>query len=328
MNEKLYYISDWDIKPGHYTFNRHRYPEAYIELGPWHILNFRDIQSEIKGSGNLIIANTPVNDELAKLHMISELIDNNEVYVGIEGTVWDWMDWPAAEQELYIDILDRAAGVLYSNEQDIKMMRLFAKNFLQAPPCTNQYLEQARSMPGEYVFITNPSKRYQRGMISHKLVYDSLPSTTPVYSMSYKRPASFNELLAFPDSYKLPGFQLLDYMNPDDFLSVVYNSKFGIDIHRDYSAGTIAVNFGSVGVPLIGNIELDTQREIFPDTSFEWNDYDGIKRCIQNLHNDIDFNLEVGRKALENVKQKYSSNIVVKKFMTDLDILRKSTKIK
>lgn len=323
MKQKVYYISDWNVAPGHYTYERHRYPQAYIELGPWHILNFKDIKQEIRGKGNLIIANTPVNDELRKLQMINELIPDNEVYIGIEGAVWDWCDWPAKEQELYVEMLAKADGVLYSNKCDINMMRVFATNFLQAPPCTNRCIESVRGTPGEYVFIVNPSKRYQRGMISHKLVYDSVPKNIPVYTLAYTRPVGFNELLAFPDSYTMPGFKLLNYMQHDDFLSTAYNSKFGVDIHRDYSAGTVSVDFGSIGVPLVGNIEIDTQREIFPDTSFEWNDYDNIKKCIHKLSTDIDFNLEVGQKALENTKQKYSSYIVVDKFMNDLSDMRK-----
>jgi hypothetical protein len=323
MKQKVYYISDWNVAPGHYTYERHRYPQAYIELGPWHILNFKDIKQEIKGKGNLIVANTPVNDELRKLQMINELIPDNEVYIGIEGAVWDWCDWPAKEQELYVEMLTKADGVLYSNKCDINMMRVFATNFLQAPPCTNRCIESVRETPGEYVFIVNPSKRYQRGMISHKLVYDSVPKNIPVHTLAYNRPVGFNELLAFPDSYTMPGFKLLNYMQHDDFLSTAYSSKFGVDIHRDYSAGTVSVDFGSIGVPLVGNIEIDTQREIFPDTSFEWNDYDNIKKCIHKLSTDIDFNLEVGQKALENTKQKYSSYIVVDKFMNDLSDMRK-----
>ena len=323
MEQKVYYISDWDVAPGYYTYEKHRYPQAYIELGPWHILNFKDVKQEIKGKGNLIIANTPVNDELRKLHIINELIPDNEVYIGIEGTVWDWCDWPAKEQELYVEMLSNAKGVLYSNKCDIKMMSVFATNFLQAPPCTNRCIESVREVPGDYVFVVNPSKRYQRGMISHKLVYDSVPKDIPVYTLAYNRPSGFNELLAFPDSYTMPGFKLINYMQHDDFLSTAYSSKLGVDIHRDYSAGTVSVDFGSIGVPLVGNIELDTQREIFPDTSFEWNDYSSIKKCIHKLSTDVDFNLEVGRKALQITKQKYSSHVVVAKFMSDLDDMRK-----
>lgn len=321
LNKKTYYISDWDITPGTYQFENHRYPQAYIELFPWHILNFKDIKQEITGSNNTIIANTPVHNEFIKLQQIYELVNDNDVFVGIEGAVWDWTEWPAREQELYIKILDKSAGVLYSNECDKKMMEIFASKFIQAPPCTNQFLETPREITGRYVFIVNPSKRYQRGMISHKLVHDTVNTSIPVYTMKYQRPAT-SELLSFPDSYTMPGFTQLDYMSHDKFLEVAYNSKFGIDIHRDYSAGTIAVNFGSIGVPLIGNIELDAQREIFPDTSFVWNDYNAIKKCIRLLCDDIEFSREVSKKALENTKNKYASQIVVNKFIDDFNKLK------
>ena len=326
-NQKVYYISDWDIKPGHYTFERHRYPQAYIELGPWHILNFKDIDTEIKGKNNLIIANTPVRDELTKLHLINNLIADNEVYIGVEGSIWDWCDWPAAEQQLYVEMLAKADGVLVSNLKDMEMLSAFSSKFVQASPCTNRCLEAPRDHLGDYVFLVNPSKRYQRGMISHKLVYDSVPENLQVYTLAYNRPTKFDELLAFPDSYTMPGFKLVNYMEHNQFLATTFNSRFGVDIHRDYSAGTVSVDFGSVGVPLVGNIELDTQRNIFPDTSFEWNDYESIKKCINLLSKDNDFCLEVGAKALENTKQKYSSHLVVRKFMEDLTELRNSNKL-
>jgi len=318
MDRKIYYISDWHINPGHYTFDRHRYPQAYIELGPWHILNFKDINQEIKGKGNLIIANTPVHDELRKLRLISELMDDNEVYIGIEGAVWDWLDWPASDQELYIEILAKSKGVLHSNVYDVKMMKVFASNFLQAPPCTNYFIEKPREQVGEYVFIVNPCKGYQRGMIPHKLVYDSVPKEVPVYTMHYDRTPHLGRGLPLPDSYSMPGFQKLNRMPHDEFMSTVYNSKFGVDIHRDFSAGQTAVDFGSLGVPLVGNIELDAQREIFPDISFEWSDYDNFKKYIKLLSVDEEFCKEIGQKALENTIQKYSSNIIVNKFMSDL----------
>jgi hypothetical protein len=321
-NKKHYYITDWVISPGNYTFNKHRFPQAYIELASWYILNWKDIPNVIKGEDNIIIANTPVNDELAKLQIIDNLMQKNKVYLVQEGTVWDWFDWPAAEQELYVKLLSNTEGFLYSNEYDKNVLSVFTSNFIKVPPCTNYFTESVREKVGDYVFLVNPNKRYQRGMISHKLVYDAVPKEVPVYTMAYNRPVNFNELLAFPDSYTMPGFNLLPYMQHDEFLSTVYNCKFGVDINRDFSAGQISVDFASLGVPLIGNIELDPQRHIFPYTSFEWNDYEGIKKCITRLSTDIDFNQEVGKKALENVKEKYTSTVVVNKFKEDFKNLK------
>jgi hypothetical protein len=321
-SKKHYYITDWNIAPGHYAYDKHRFPQAYIELAPWYILNWKDIDNVIKGKGNIIIANTPVHDELAKLRLIDALMQDNEVYLVQEGTVWDWFDWPAPEQELYVKLLANTKGFLYSNEYDRKALSVFTSNFLKVPACTNRFVEDVRKEPGEYVFLVNPNKRYQRGMISHKLVYDAVPEEIPVYTMSYNRPTNFNELLAFPDSYTMPGFHLLPYMQHDEFLSTVYNCKFGVDINRDFSAGQLAVDFASLGVPLVGNIELDPQRTLYPDTSFEWNDYDRIKKCILQLSKDVEFNQEVGRKALENAKEYYTSSKVVSKYITDFNNLR------
>jgi hypothetical protein len=321
-NKRHYYITDWNVSPGFYAYDKHRFPQAYIELAHWYILNWKDVDSVIKGSGNVIIANTPVHDELVKLQVIDPLMQDNDVYLVQEGTVWDWFDWPAPEQELYVKLLANTKGFLYSNEYDKKVLSVFTSNFIKVPACTNRFVENARTEPGEFVYIVNPNKRYQRGMIPHKLVYDAVPENIPVYTMSYNRPRSFNELLAFPDSYTMPGFNLLPYMQHDEFLSTVYSCKFGVDINRDFSAGQLAVDFASLGIPLIGNIQLDPQKNLYPDTSFEWDDFDGIKKCIQKLSTDVDFNLEVGRKALQNAKDNYLSSKVVNQYMSDFNNLK------
>lgn len=323
MDKKTYYVSDWDIQSGNYKFDRHRFPQAYIELAPWYILNWKDIQNEIKGTGNTIIFNTPIHNEFDKLTIIDNLIDDNDVYIVQEGTVWCWMgDWGAAEQELYIKILSKAKAYLCSNEFDGEMMSLFSPNYIKSPPCTNIFVENHREVLGDYVFIVNPCKGYQRGMIPHKLVYDSVPNTLEVYTMDYNRIPNLGRNISLPDSYMMPGFKKLKYMPHDEFLLTVYNSRFGVDINRDFSAGQTTVDFGSLGVPLVGNIKLDAQREIFPDTSFEWNDYDGFKKCLYLLSVDDDFCKEVGKKALENTKQKYSSNIIVEQYMKDFNNLK------
>jgi hypothetical protein len=137
--------------------------------------------------------------------------------------------------------------------------------------------------------------------------------------MKYSPPK--NHLLSFPDSYKQKGIQLIDRMNEQEWLGFVYGSKFGIDIHREFSGGNCSLEFGSLGVPLVGNINLDTQRDIFPDLSFEFNDYDNIKKVIHLLLNDKDFFEEVSNKALVNTKEKYNNIHVVEKFRNDFETI-------
>lgn len=319
IDKKIYYISDWHINPGNYKFGRHRFPQAYIELAPWYIINWSDINKEITGENNIILVNTPVHDELNKLKIIDSLIDNNDIYIIQEGSVWCWMDWGAPEQELYIKLLSQAKAFLCSNKFDGEMMSLFTCDYVLSPPCTNFFIDEDRKNLGDYIFIVNPYKGYQKGMMSHKLVYDSAPKGINIYSLDYDRSPHIGRNISVPDSYSMPGFKKLKYMQHNEFVSTVYNSRFGVDIHRDFSAGQTAVDFGSLGVPLVGNIKLDAQREIFPDISFEWNDYDNIKKHIKLLSIDDDFCKEVGKKALENTKLKYNSLRIVSDFVKEFN---------
>ena len=91
--------------------------------------------------------------------------------------------------------------------------------------------------------------------------------------MSYNRPNPTQTpikklMLPYPDNYILPEMDLLGFMPLDKWWNTIYSSKFGIDIHREFAGGNVSLEFGSFGVPLIGNINLDTQRDIFPDLSF------------------------------------------------------------
>ena len=325
--QKIYHVCDWNFKPGYYKnqFDRHRFPHAWFDTGIFYLVSYKDATRVIKGENNIIWFNTPVHDELDKLKIIDSFIDNNDVYINGEGTIWEWMDdWPAPEQELYIKLLSKCKAYVVANEFDQHQIRLFTPTTFKVGPCTNKFVEEARKELGEYIFIANPSKRYQRGMMSHKLVYDSAPKNIEVYSLKYNRKPHIGNSLSLPDSYSMPGFKQLDRMDWEKFMAVTYNSRFGVDIHRDFSAGQTAVDFGSLGVPLVGNIKLDAQRIIFPDLSFEWDEYEKIKECIHLLSVDDDFCLDMGKKALENTKKYYNSVDVLSDFITRFNIMQNS----
>jgi hypothetical protein len=134
--------------------------------------------------------------------------------------------------------------------------------------------------------------------------------------MKYTPPKNYP--LSFPDEYKLPNIELKNRTDVNGWLNLIYNSKFGIDIHREFSGGNCVLEFGSLATPLIGNIHLDTQRDIFPDLSFEFTDYESIKNAIKLLVNDKDFYEEVSKKALSNTKEKYNSELITSNFNKEL----------
>ena len=107
-------------------------------------------------------------------------------------------------------------------------------------------------------------------------------------------------------------------MSKEEWFKCIYSSKFGVDIHREFSGGNVALEFASLATPLVGNIQLDVQRDIFPDISFEYTDYDNIKNAINMLIHDKDFYEDVSKKALENVKTLYNSKYITDEFAKEV----------
>lgn len=316
---KIFYITDWNISPGYYKFDKHRFPQAYIELMPWFTLTWKDALNYITGENNIIIANTPIGDEINKLKIIQKLIFNNKVFILQEGNFRGWYEWPAPAQELYIDLLSKCSAYICS-EDVAKEARIYTKNLLHLRICTNMFTEFPRGWGGDYIFIVNPIKGYQLGMVSHKIVYDCVPKTETVYSMRYKRPITPIPYISYPDEYTLPGFKLFDQCSPDEWLTRIYNCKFGVDITRDYAGGNTVLEFASMGIPLIGNINLQPQLDLFPDISFDYLDVEGIQNAINLLLNDKDFYNEVSNKAHNRIKEHWLSPIVVDEFKQKLKL--------
>ena len=317
---KIYYINDLGYSNGYHNFDNHRLPQAYMDTFPWYSVRWDSIYQEIKGDNNIIIIQTPTNNELQCLNIIDHLCNNNKVFINQESSIFDWFDWPAEEQQLYIKILSKAKAFLYHSEHDKDVMKVFIDTFIRYPGCINFSVSAGRSFnQGEYVLIPNPIKRYQRGMITHKIVSDTIPDIK-TYSMYYRYPEQkYN--LSFPDKYEIGNIEVLPRMTFDEWIGVISGTKFGVDIHREFSGGNVSLEFGALGVPLIGNILLDTQRDIFPDISFYYTDYENIKKSIILLANDKDFYEEVSAKALKNTQELYNSTKIVEDFKNEFNKL-------
>jgi len=314
--KRVFYINELNYPDGVHRFDKHRLPQAYMDHLGWFSVSYNTFASRVSGPDDILIFQTPTSDELLKLQTIVPFLDSNVVLITQESSIFDWFDWHAEEQQLYISILAKAKAFMYHSHFDMEIMKAFCSTFIKYPGCTNLVIDTPKQFQdGLYALIPNPIKRFQRGMITHKLVVDTVKDM-PIYSMRYNPPQNYQ--LSFPEAYTLPGIQLIDRLPSDQWMQLVYGAKFGVDINREFSGGNCSLEFGSLGVPLIGNEQLDTQRDIFPDISFEFSDYTGIKQAIHRLNTDEDFYMEVSYKALQNIKTHYSSEIVTRNFQQQL----------
>jgi hypothetical protein len=147
--DKIYYINDLGYQNGYLKFDNHRLPQAYMEIFPWYSLSWDTVENEIKGDNNIIIVQTPTNNELKCLQIIDKLADNNKVFLNQESSIFDWFDWPAPEQQLYIKILSKSQAFLYHSEHDKEIMKnqIFIaktglrKKYVSLKKMQNQYIE-------------------------------------------------------------------------------------------------------------------------------------------------------------------------------------------
>jgi glycosyltransferase involved in cell wall biosynthesis len=332
MSDVIYYINDLGFNRTFPKFDIKRLPFAHMEYYPWHPVSWDKINQEISGEGNIIIIQTPVGQEELKLKIAIELAEKNIVFVGQESSVFDWFEWSATEQELYTNLLSKSKAFLHHSDFDKRVMSIFIDKFVKWNGCIDVSVESYKSFEdsGEYISLPTPVKRYQRGMVTHQLAsrcvkeYEALHNkNVPIYSLSYNRPNQ-NHNLSFPDSYKLDNINLVPKMNHSDWMGFIHNSKFGIDINREFSGGNVSLEYAALGVPLIGNRHLDTQSELFPMLSFDVNDYDAIKNAVHLLLNDKDFYEECSKSALKTVKESFNSKVVVENFRKEFtNILNK-----
>lgn len=317
MSETIYYINDLGFNRIAPKMPIQRLPFAHIEYYPWHPVSWDKIGQEIIGEGNTIIVQTPVGQEELKLRIAIELAENNNVFVGQESSIFDWFEWSAVEQELYIKLLSKSKGFLHHSQFDKRVMSIFVDNFISWHGCIDVTVDTPKTFEdcGEYVSLPTPIKRYQRGMITHQIANKYL-TDVPVYSLAYNRPSGIHNL-SFPDSYTVGNIKMVPKMNHNDWMGFIHNSKFGIDINREFSGGNVSLEYAALGVPIIGHMELDTQRILFPNLSFEPTDYDAIGNAIQLLLNDKDFYEECSRYALNTVKESFNSKVVVEKFRNE-----------
>ena len=320
LDRRIIYVNDLYIQDGYHKFDRHRTPQAYMDILRYFSSTYENCLNHIKPD-DILIFQSPTFDELKKLKIIRQVVETNDVFIQQEASIFDWYEWTAEEQRLYVEVLERCSAFMYHNEHDRELMSLYTDKFLFFPGCTNKIYDTDRNIDdGSYISIPCPVKRYQRGMTSHKLVYDVLGGKERIISMKYNVPKEAGDrLLSFPDSYKIGDMENTSFMRVEDWNAFLHGSKFGLDINREFSCGNVVMEYASLAVPLIGNIKLDCQRIIYPYTSFEYTDYGNIKKCIRKLNEDGDFYKEVSLYARNMVEEKYHSSVVTKNFINDLE---------
>ena len=94
-----------------------------------------------------------------------------------------------------------------------------------------------------------------------------------------------------------------------DWMKEVSKFKYGVHLMPTVAAGTFSLNCAYFGIPVIGNIKVDTQKTLHPLTSVEVDDVNGARELAKKLRDDKDFYNQCSKLAKQQYQSYYTKEI-------------------
>lgn len=113
---------------------------------------------------------------------------------------------------------------------------------------------------------------------------------------SYVVATEFNCPISVPSSHckrngeeQVPNLTHLPWVMWNDWMKQLSTFKYAVNLMPTIAAGTFSLNCAYFWIPCIGNENVDTQRELFPELSVDVNDIHTARHLAHQLYVDKDF---------------------------------------
>jgi hypothetical protein len=261
-----------------------------------------------------------VNSEGSKINLIQSkkllsnifssntlnVLKNNNKHICYmqEGPSWYFEDYELNDQINYINFISDCDIIFVHNEYDIKFYKgLFNKPIYVLPSlmiedtvCNIPVINRTGCMIG------GNCSRWYNGFNGYLL---SLNFDCKLYmpSMHAKRIGENN----------LPNLQHIEYTNWTDWIFKLNERKYAIHLMPTAAAGTFSLNCAYLGIPCIGNKNLDTQNKCHPLLSVDVEDMETSKMLILKLKNDNHFYNECSVICKSMYEEHFKEEVFLKK---------------
>lgn len=103
-----------------------------------------------------------------------------------------------------------------------------------------------------------------------------------------------------PGEEQVPNLIHLPWVNWTQWMQQLSNFKYAVNLMPTVAAGTFSMNCAYWGIPCIGNINVNTQYRLHPDTSVDVSDIEKAVEIAEQLKDDI-FYKQVSMRAREEL---------------------------
>lgn len=217
---------------------------------------------------------------------------NKQIFYVQEGPHWLWNDYEIADQIGFYNFVGSCDGIYAHNISDTKYYKgMFPNKTVKVIPTlmNETLLADIKPQPENKVIIGGNFARWYGGFESFIVASEfELPIWAQTSHATRKHEQSMDGL------NHLPRLIWIDWMK------ALSTFKFAVHLMPTVAAGTFSLNCAYFGIPTIGNIAVDTQRDCHPMLSVEVYDVERARALAHMLKHDTDFYNECSKLAKNN----------------------------
>jgi hypothetical protein len=224
---------------------------------------------------------------------------NKKVYYIQEGPHWWFNDYELIDQINFYNMLANCDGIFAHNESDKKYYEgLFSGKDIRIIPSLmiEHSIKNIIPKPEDKVIIGGNFARWYGGFESYIVAQEF---NIPIWGQTSHAKRDNEE-------------QLINHLPRvfwTEWISQLSTFKYAVHLMPTVAAGTFSLNCAYLGIPCIGNIDVDTQKLCHPDLSVDVSDIDKAKKLAKRLASDKEFYILCSNKAKENYRKYYDIKI-------------------
>jgi hypothetical protein len=231
---------------------------------------------------------------------------NKKVYYIQEGPHWWWNDYEIIDQIQFYNFLAKTDGIFAHNESDINYYKgLFPSKKVEVirTLMIENLIRGISSQPEDKVLIGGNFARWYGGFESYMVATEF---GVPIWGQESHAKRS--------NEGAMEDLNHFDRMVWIDWMKEVSKFRYAVHLMPTVAAGTFSLNCAYFGIPVIGNVKVDTQKTLHPLTSVDVDDVKSARELAKKLKENKDFYNQCSKLA----RQQYESYYTKKTWLTEM----------
>lgn len=257
----------------------------------------------------LINGENPVSGLLASDFIDTLKQNNKKVFYVQEGPHWWWNDYEVADQINFYNMLAKVDTIFAHNHSDLNYYAgLFPDKPIMLIPTLmiEDSIKDIEWKPEERVIVGGNFARWYGGFESYLVAQEF---KVPIWGQTSHATRKYENQLV----------QHLPRVMWTEWIQQLSNFKYAVHLMPTVAAGTFSLNCSYLGIPCIGNEEVDTQSYCQPDLAVGVKDVMTARLLAKQLKEDKDFYEHCSREAKANYQKYYTLDVWQRQMKTKLE---------